>query len=219
MKFVNVVTSDFFLFTVSGHTIPHRILNDKHTDFFQLIAEFLNIEANQAVCQVNICVMIEQILRAVYKHFKRIGNSQSNIALFFQFILQIRKQRHFVCCRGIFNKFLVNTLYAFINYRTFFGTQTVTTAHNDFTKGNQKVGFISDNLHRIFQQILVNSNIHRVDVLLRVACDTDKLSFESLHKRKIFSLRVTDNNIVRCSQKAVQNLTLNAETFTTSRSS
>ena len=54
-------------------------------------------------------------------------------------------------------------------------------------------------------------------MLFAVAGNTDKLSVERRYKREIFTLGITDDNIVRGSQKAVKYLTFYAETLACAR--
>jgi len=112
--------------------------------------------------------VVEQILRAVDKHFKGVCHTQSDLTLVMKLFLQIRQQRHLFDRRFILNKVLVNTLYALVNDRAFFRRQTVTTADNDLTKRNQKIGLIGDNFHRIAEKIIINGYIHWIDMLFTV---------------------------------------------------
>ena len=112
---------------------------------------------------------------------------------------------------------LVDALNTFVDNRAFLSGKTVPTADNDLTKRNQKVGLICDYFHRIAEQIIVNGNVHRVDMLFGIACNSDKLSVQSRNKRKILAFGIADYNIIRSCQKAVEYFTLYAETLSCTR--
>ena len=87
MKLINVIASDLLFLTVCGNSVPHGILNDQHTDLFELVAKLLNIEADNTIAHINVGAMIKEVLAAVYEHFKGIGHPQSDFTLVFQLTL------------------------------------------------------------------------------------------------------------------------------------
>ena len=87
MELVDVVASDLLFLTVCGNPVPHGILNDQHTDLFELVAKLLNIEADDTIAHINVGAMIKEVLAAVYEHFKGIGHPQSDFTLVFQLTL------------------------------------------------------------------------------------------------------------------------------------
>ena len=168
MELVDIVTSDLLFLTVCGNPVPHGILNDQHTHFLQLIAKLLNIKADDTIAHINIGAMIKEVLAAVYEHFKGVCHSQSDFALLMKLSLQIGKKRHLVLRRLILDKMLVNSLNTLINDRAFLRRKSVATADNDLTQGDQEVGLVCDDLHWIAEHIVINGNVHRVDVLFAV---------------------------------------------------
>ena len=162
MKFIDIVAGDFSFRTVSCHSVPDVILNDQHTDLFQLIAQFLNVKADDTILQVNIRSVIEQILRAVDIHFKRVCYTKCDFSLFDKSIVQIGQSRHFFSGRSISEKIHVDSTNASVNDRTFLRSQSVLAAHNDFTKGNDKIRLCGD---RILIHVVFKVNVHRVDIL------------------------------------------------------
>ena len=152
--------------------------------------------------------MIKEILAAVDEHFKGVCHPQSDFALLMKLSLQIGEKRHLVLRRLILNEVLIDTLYALIYNGAFLSRKPVATADNDLTQGDQEVGLVRNDFHRIAEHIVINGNVHRVDVLFRVAGDTDKLSVERRNKWEIFTFGIADDNIVHGCQKAVENFTL-----------
>ena len=46
-----------------------QVLDDKHTDFFKLRTEFLNIKADKAIKNVTVCPVVKNVQAAVYIEF------------------------------------------------------------------------------------------------------------------------------------------------------
>ena len=168
MELVNVVASDLLFLTVCENSVPHGILYDQHTDFFELIAKFLNIKADDTITHINVGAVIKEVLAAVYEHFKRICYTKSDFALLIKLLLQIGEKRHLFRCRFILDKMLVDALNTFIDNRAFLSGKTVATSDNDLAKRDQKVGLIGDHFHRIAEKEIINRNIHRIQVLFAV---------------------------------------------------
>ena len=60
--------------TVDGNAVPHLILDHQHTDFLELLAQLLNVIADNAVIDVHIALVIEHIEGAGYIDFKGRGD-------------------------------------------------------------------------------------------------------------------------------------------------
>ena len=74
MKLVCIVPGGFSCGTVGGHSAPDLILNDKHTEFLHLFAEFFNVIADDTVVDVHIGSVVEKIQRAFDVDFQSRGN-------------------------------------------------------------------------------------------------------------------------------------------------
>ena len=70
MHLVDVVAGGLVSGTVDGNAVPHLILDYQHTDLFQLLAQLLNVIADNAVIDVHIALVIEHIEGAGYIDFK-----------------------------------------------------------------------------------------------------------------------------------------------------
>ena len=73
MKLVDVVPRRLALAAVERYAVPHLVLDNEHTDFFKLGAEFLNVKADKAVVNVNVCAVVKQVQAAVYIQFPPTG--------------------------------------------------------------------------------------------------------------------------------------------------
>ena len=61
MEFVHVVPGGFAFGAVFGHAAPYLILNDQHTELFELLAQFLDVVANKPVLHIYIGAMVKHI--------------------------------------------------------------------------------------------------------------------------------------------------------------
>ena len=52
------------------YAVPHPVLDNEHTDFFKLGAEFLNVKADKAVVNVNVCLVVKHVQTAIYIEFQ-----------------------------------------------------------------------------------------------------------------------------------------------------
>ena len=66
---------------VNGNAVPHLILYHQHTDFLELLTQFLDVIADNAVVDVHIALVVEHIEGAGYIDFK--GRSDILGFLFF----------------------------------------------------------------------------------------------------------------------------------------
>ena len=87
---------------VDGHTVPDLILHHQHPDFFELLAQLLDVVADDAAIHIHVRVMVEHIQRAGDVDFQSSGD-----VLRFLFILrtegviQVLQQRHILRFRVI----------------------------------------------------------------------------------------------------------------------
>ena len=71
---VDVVTGGFVGSTVDGNAVPHLVLDHQHTDLFQLLAQLLDVVADDTVVDVHIALMVKHIEGAGHIDFQRRGD-------------------------------------------------------------------------------------------------------------------------------------------------
>ena len=71
MHFIHVVARRFSLTPVLRHSPPDLILHDQHPDLFQLFSEILDVIADEAVVDVNVRPVVEDIERTAHIDFQR----------------------------------------------------------------------------------------------------------------------------------------------------
>ena len=65
MELVHVVARCLMLGAVDGDSVPHLILHNEHSELLELLAEFADVIADEAVVDIHIRSVIEDVQRAV----------------------------------------------------------------------------------------------------------------------------------------------------------
>ena len=95
MHLVHIISGGLSAAAVGSDTPPDLILHDEHTELFHLLAEFLNVVADDSVVDVHVGAMVEQIQTALDIDFQRRGNMMSFfLVLLEQRIVQVLQNRH-----------------------------------------------------------------------------------------------------------------------------
>ena len=70
MELVHVVSGGLALGAVDGYSVPDLILHDEHSELLELLAQLLDVIADEADVDIHIRSVIEDIQRAVNIDFK-----------------------------------------------------------------------------------------------------------------------------------------------------
>ena len=214
MELVYIVPGVLFAVAVDGNAVPDLILDDEHTQFFQLFAQLLDVETNDAVIKFHIGLMVEDPQRTIDVDFQCRGDTlRLPLFLLPQAVVQITERGHIFRLRVV-QIFLVDQRQAAVNDRLFFRLHAIPCAHDKFAQGKNKVRF---HAQRIIIVRIVEVNVHRVDVVLAGGRDMDNLTAQCFHQRIILAFRVCNDNIVRCGEEHIGDLTLCTERLTASR--
>ena len=214
MELVYIVPRVLFAVAVDGDTVPDLILDDEHTQFFQLFAQLFDIETDNSVIQFHIRLMVEHTQRTIDVDFQCCGDTLClPFLLLPQAVVQITERRHIFRLRVV-QILLIDQRQAAVNDRLFFRLHAIPCAHNQFAQGKNKVRF---HAQRVIIVRIVEVNVHRIDVVLTGGRDMDNLTTQRFHQRIILSFGVCDDNIVRCGKEYVRDLTLCTERLTASR--
>ena len=102
VELVYIVPGVLFAVAVDGDTVPDLILDDEHPQFFQLFAQLLDVETNDAVIQFHIGLMVEHTQRTIDVDFQSRGDTlRLPFLLLPQAVVQITKRRHILRLRVI----------------------------------------------------------------------------------------------------------------------
>ena len=205
MHLVHIIPCGLSAAAVCRDTPPHLILHDEHTEFLHLLAQFLDVVADDAVIDVYIGAMIEQVQGAFHIDFQ----CRSNMVGFFlvlleQGVVQILKDGH-ILRAGVRKIFAVDQMHTAVDDGFLHRQQPFFAAHHQFAQGKNKIGFQGK---RIILLGVVGVNVHGVDELGAVGADFDDLTLQTIHQRRVFAFGVVDDNIIVRHQKCIGNFTL-----------
>ena len=211
MELVNIVPCGLLCRTVDGHSVPHLILYDQHTDLFKLLSKLFNIETDKTIIQLDIGSVVEDVETTVNVDFKSGRNTLCLVLLLCsQAVVQISEDGH-IFGNGICKILLIHNRKATVNHRNLHRFQTCLSSHNQLTQRKDKVTFQSK---RIFIVGVVKVDIHRIYVVLTCWRNTNNLSLHLIDQRIIFPLRVTNDNIVISDKECVCHFPLCRKRFT-----
>ena len=208
MELVCIVPGGFSGTAVGGHTPPHGILHDEHTQLFELLAQLLDVKADDAVIDIYVGVVIENVQTALDVDFQRSRHMAGfRFVLRQQCIVEVFQQRH-IFRDGVLEILAVDHMDAAVNDRLFHRLQALFAADHQFAQGQHKVGFQSQ---RVVLLRVVAVDVHRVDILGAGRADVDDLPMQTLHQRSVLTFWVADDDIIVRHEECVADLTLCAE--------
>ena len=210
MEFVDIVSCRLSGITIGGHTSPHGILHDEHSQLFELLAELLDVETDDAVVDVHIGAVVEDVQRTFDVDFQ-CSRHMAGLWLFLreQGIVEVFQQRH-IFGNGVLKIFAVDGVDAAVNDRFFHRLQAFFASDDKLTKRQHKVGF---QCQRIVLLAVIAVDVQWVDVLGAGRADMDDLSVQTLHQRSVFGFRVCDNNIIVCHEERIADLAFCCKAF------
>ena len=74
MKFVTVIPGCYLPLPVSGYPVPYSILDDQHSQFFQLFPKITDIKAQYPVMTVHIGAIIKIVLGTIHIQHQTVGD-------------------------------------------------------------------------------------------------------------------------------------------------
>ena len=196
---------------VDGNSVPNLILHNQHTELLELLAEFADVIADEAVVDIHIRSVIEDVQRAVNIDFK--GSCDAlclRLLLISQNVVEVFKDRHFLRF-GVCKKLLIDHANTAVNDGLLNRLQAVLAADNQLTHGENEVGF---QCQRVFLFGVVRVDVQRIDVIRADRRDADDLTAELLHEGKILGFGVADDDVILCDEEGVRHFTLGGEGLT-----
>ena len=214
MELVHVVPGGFALGAVGGDAAPHLILHDEHPQLLELLAQFLDVVADQPVAHIHVRVMIEHIQGAGYVDFQRGGQRLRFLFLLLsQGVVQIL-QNGDVLRPGVAQVGLVDDVHRAVDDSLLNGLQTFAPADDQLAQRQDKVGL---ECQRIVIIAVIEVDVHRVDVAAAGGRNADHLSAERVDQREILALGIADDDVIIGQQNDVADLTLCRERFSGAR--
>ena len=126
---------------VGSDPSPDLIVYHQHPDLLHLLSQLLDVIADQAVFNIHICPVVEQVQRACNIDFKGCRHMMGFLFLLLQKrLIQILKNRH-IFRPGIVEILLVNLMNTAVNDRLFHRLEAVLSAHHKLAQGKNKIRF------------------------------------------------------------------------------
>ena len=213
---VDVVAGGLVSGAVDGDTVPHLVLNHKHTDFLQLLAKLLDVIADNAVIDVHIGSAVEHIEGAGHIDFQRRGDVlRLFLVLRPQQVVKVLQDGHILRARVV-EIILIDQPHTAVNDGFLHRGQPLLASHDQLAQRQDKVGL---ERQRVVLVRVVQVQIHRVDVIAAGGRNLDDLPMQALHQGRVLGLRVADDDIIRGEQEAVGDLTLGRKALAAARCS
>ena len=208
MHLIHIIPGGLATAAVCRDTPPHLILHDEHTEFLHLLAQLLDVVADDAVVDVHVSAVVEQVQGAFHIDFQCGGNVVGFLfVLLKQGVVQVLKDGH-ILRAGVRKIFAVDQMHTAVDDGFLHRLQSLFAADHQFAQGQHKVGFQSQRI--VFFRV-VAVDVHRVDILRAGRADVDDLPMQTLHQRSVLCFRVADDNIIVRYQKSVGDFTLCTE--------
>ncbi len=210
MEFVHIVAGGLSRRPVDGDAVPHLVLDDQHPQLFQLLAQFLDVVADNAVVNVHIGSVVEHVEGAGDVDFQRRGNEVGLLFLLLQQkLVQVLQNGH-ILRAGVLQVLPVDQPHTAVNDGFLYGLEAVFAAHHNVAEGQEEVHF---QRKRRFIVGVVQVEIHRVHILPAGGRDFDDLTAQPLDQGIILCLRVCNQDVVVGGEEHVGDFPLGGEGF------
>ena len=217
VKFVHQVARVLFGGAVLSDPVPNLVLDNEHTEFFELLAELLYIKTYETVVYVDIRPVVKDIQAPVYVDLDR---GSHPLRLFFRLaqklVEQVLEHRHFfgvgnaAVHSGVGEQFPVDVAHGAVDHGLFYGLQPAFPTDDEFAERQYEVGF---ERQRVFVLRVIYVYIHRVDVIHAVLRYAYDLAPQGFYKLRVLTFRVADDNVVTGDQVTVRDLPFGGERF------
>ena len=178
MHLIHIIPGGLAAAAVCGDTPPHLILHNEHTEFLHLFAQFLDVVADDAVIDVHVSAMVEQVQTTLDVDLQCGGNVVGFLlVLLKQGVVQVLKNGH-ILRAGVRKIFAVDQMHTAVNDGFLHRQKPFLATHHKFAQGKDKVGFQGK---RVIFLGVVGVDVHRVDELGTVGTDFDDLTFQPVH--------------------------------------
>ena len=213
VHFVNVVAGGFVGFPVDGHSVPHGVLHDEHPDLLELLAQLLDVEADNTVFNVDVGAVVEHVEGAGNVDFQSRGDVLRLLFLLPpQLVIQVLQNRHILRHR-VAEIIPVHHAHTAVDDGLFHRHEAVLAADDQLAEGEDEVGFQAQ---RVLIVAVIEIQVHRVDVVRACGGNFDDLSVQALHQRPVFSFGVADDDVIVGDEEHVGDLPLRGKALAAS---
>ena len=193
MELVHIVAGGLASGPVDGDAVPYLVLDHQHPQLFQLLAQLLDVVADDAVVNVHIGAVVEYVQTAGNVDFQGGGDEVGLLFLLLQQkVVKVLQNGH-VLRAGVLQVLPVDQPHTAVNDRFLHGLEAVLAAHHNVAEGQEEVHF---QRKRRFIIGIVQVQVHRVYILPAGGGDFNDLTAQPLDQGIILRLRVCTENIV-----------------------
>ena len=210
MEFVHIVAGGLSRRPVDGDAVPHLVLDDQHPQLFQLLAQFLDVVADDPVVNVHVGPVVEHVQTAGDIDFQRRGDEVGLLFLLFQQkLVQVLQDGH-ILRAGVLQVLPVHQPHTAVNDRFLYGLEAVLAPYHDVAEGQEEVHF---QRKRRFVVGVVQVEVHGIHILPAGGRDFDDLTAQPLDQGIILRLRVCNQNVIVRDKEHVEHFPLRGEGF------
>ena len=187
VELVTVEPCGFPAVAVSRDASPHLVLDYKHSQLFELFAQFSDVVADKAVVDVHVGAVVEQVQTALDIDFQGRGDMVSLLFLLLQKgLVEVLQQRHFLGPR-VLKVRLVDLMHTAVDNGFLDGEQALFSAHYQLAQREDEVRLQGDG---IILLRIVGVDVHWVDKLGAGRRDFDNLTVQPLHQSRVLVRRI-----------------------------
>ena len=162
MEFIDVVSGASAFGPVGGHAAPDMILDDEHAQLLQLLAQFLDVEADQAVLDIHVGPVVEDVEGAADIDLQRRRNESGFLFRLLQKdSVQISQDRD-ILRLGLIEVGLIHHANTTVDDGLFDGLKAISAADDELAQGQDEVGFQGQ---RALILGVVQVDVHGIDVM------------------------------------------------------
>ena len=199
---------------VDGDRIPHRVLDNEHPRLFQVLAQTLDVKADQPVADVHGSAVIKEVQRTVHIQIQRLGHPVGlRDALRQQRLHQVAQDGH-ILRPGVREVGLVDLLHRPVDDRFLDGLQPRLATHDELAEGQHEVTFQRQGVLLIR---IIQVDVQRVHIVGAGRGQPDHLPAQPLHQGRILVLRVADDDVIFGGQDDEGDLPLTAHGLAAAR--
>ena len=184
------------------------VLYDQHTELPELLAQLLDVVADDAVVDVHVRPVIEHVERSGDVNLKRRRKElRFLLVLRTEAVVEVLQNGHILWLR-VGEVVPVDEPDAAVNDGFFHGLEALLRPDDDVAEREYEVHLERQGVVVIG---VVQVQVHRVHILLRGRRDLDDLPVQALDEGPILRLGVADDDVVICEQIDAEHLTFGGE--------
>ena len=214
MEFIHIVAGGFAGIAVDRHTVPDLVLHNEHAQLLELLAEILDVKADDPVVELHVRAVVEDPERPVDVDLKGRRNAlRLCFRLGTQGRVQVAERRH-VFRYGVLKVFLIHDGQAPVDDGLLFRFDAAPAPHDQLAEREDEIGLEAQ---RVVVVGIVEVDVHRVDVVMARGGDMDDLSSKRVDERVVLAFGIADDDVVLRYEENVADLPLCGEGFAASR--